>query len=530
MAYLSDFDPETFDPDTYFNSRMPGYASMSVSQRKAMRITMTRDDPLLFALVYFRKTLQAGGDGKITFADFHGDLCRIARYFRGELDPVNPLRFAFIAPRRAGKTSWLYKIISSWVACHQHRKFFYVVTGTGKQAQRWIVNFKRVVEQNRLIREDYPGLCEPLKRESTGRAFTDDANLYVAKSGFIIGAQGADGNSLGLNVDDERPDFILFDDIEPPGGDYSLLQMTQRLTNVIDGAIPMGQEGAIVIFVGTVLMPGSIMDQLRVYAVQPDPKSWISDLNIRVRHYMPFVDQITKEQTVKSTPNSRSFWPGRHKTAVLLRDQNTRYFATAYANEPLPEDGEYWKNDFIRGTIPADEPTVTFASLDPAVTTKRKSDFSALSVIRFAPRSGQFEVLYGRAFKLSPGAEMPQKVLQVIGYFPEIVGLVVEQNQGGDTWREHYGSIPGVTYIPVHQTSADGNKANRAAKVLRLYDTGKVYHSTEQGADTAQLESEMYSFPKGLHDDLVDSLTTGILTLQRHYGAGMVEDTESSYI
>lgn len=292
----------------------------------------------------------------------------------------------------------------------------------------------------------------------------------------------------------------------------------------------MGAEGAIVVFVGTVLMPGSILDQLRVHAVKPNPASWISDMGLRVRHFRPFVNRLTGEETITAGPDSRSFWPGRHKTEKLVREQHTRNFAIVYANEPLPENGAYWREgDIGRGTIPDNEATITGIFLDPAVTTKKKSDFTAVAIIRFAPRLMQFEILYGRAFKPTKLSDMPSYITGLIAQYPEITLIGVEVNQGGDLWLDHYGDIPGVHYMPIHQSKTDGNKGARAAAVLRL-GRKSVFMSTEPWADTGELEREMYSFPNGLHDDLPDAACFGVLKLLNMYGRNVVTESEELYV
>ncbi len=532
MAYLDDVDPETFDYRSYAQSRLPAsYSELPWALKREVIIRATVNDPLLFAILVFSKTISGGGNGEITFADMHFDLCRIARHFAKPLDPVNPIRMAFLAPRRAGKTTWLYKILSFWMACHGHRKFFFVLNGKADQAQLWIKNFKLEMQRNTVLQEVWPELCRPMKREATGSSLADDANLYMAENGFIIGARSADSNNLGLNVGDERPDFILFDDIEPPGGSYSLYQMEQKLKNVHD-AIPMGSEGATVVFVGTVLMPGSIMDQIREFALKPDPKSWVSEISLKVRHYKPFVDRNTGEESTTPTPNTRSFWPGRHNTESLMKMVGTRIFASQYANEPVPVEGAYWREGSIKpGTIPKHISTITAIVLDPAVTTKKKSDFSAIVVIRYAPSLGLFEVLYGRAFKLPPGVELPVQVAQVHVWYPEATLLMVDVTHGKDLWTPHFNDIPGLHFVPITLGSADGGKTQRAVPVLRMYETGHVVHSTEDGASTGELEREMYSFPKGLHDDLPDAACFGVLNLMKLYGGDMAQgDEELLYI
>jgi phage terminase large subunit-like protein len=82
------------------------------------------------------------------------------------------------------------------------------------------------------------------------------------------------------------------------------------------------------------------------------------------------------------------------------------------------------------------------------------------------------------------------------------VGVVVESNQGGDTWKAILHSLP-VKLSTVHQSIP---KEIRAADLLNLYQRGRVFH--EQRLPAA--EEQMVSFPKGPNDDIVDAIGTGV--------------------
>ncbi|MFF3164094.1 hypothetical protein [Streptomyces sp. NPDC003273] len=93
---------------------------------------------------------------------------------------------------------------------------------------------------------------------------------YVAQSstqirqanGFTFMAKGIDAKTLGMKVGRQRPDLLLFDDIEPPEATYSKVEAERRLSTVLQAAFPLNIYARVAI-VGTTTMPGSIIDQLR---------------------------------------------------------------------------------------------------------------------------------------------------------------------------------------------------------------------------------------------------------------------------
>jgi phage terminase large subunit-like protein len=156
--------------------------------------------------------------------------------------------------------------------------------------------------------------------------------------------------------------------------------------------------------------------------------------------------------------------------------------------------------------------------VDGAVTTKRKSDFTGLSVVGYAParpateRNGAVParclVEHAEAVKLK-GAALRERALQILDSYPDIGAILVESNQGGDLWDEVFHHMP----VRVVTFSNSEPKEVRAGRVLNLYQLlpPRVVHAEPLPA----LEEQMCAFPNGLNDDLVDSVGNGVLRFLR---------------
>jgi phage terminase large subunit-like protein len=206
----------------------------------------------------------------------------------------------------------------------------------------------------------------------------------------------------------------------------------------------------------------------------------------------------------------RSLWPGRWSTEFLQSISGTRAYAKTFANKPVPEDTEYWSpDDFTYGGLPV---VRQFLSIDGAVTTKKSSDYTGLSVIGWAPQTStdpaRCLVRHAERVKLQ-GSALRERVFQLLDLFPEIGAVLVETNQGGDMWREVLRGLP-VRLLTVHNTEP---KLVRAGRLLNLYQMvpPRVVHEKR----LLDLEDEMVAFPKGLNDDLVDSVGNGVLRFLR---------------
>jgi phage terminase large subunit-like protein len=458
------------------------------------RRAVTRVDPMAFALVYLPHHLR--GDetgGEITLSEFHLDLIDQAKRWIVPDDQPALHRDAYVAPRGCGKSTWLFLILPLWAAAHGWRKFVAAFADSAAQAEMHLATFKHELDTNLLLRIDFPDLCRPARRP-TGMVAADRAGMLITKAGFTFAARGIDAASLGMKVGEKRPDLLILDDIEPDESSYSAYQKGKRERTLLDAILPLNVYARVAL-VGTVTMPGSLVHDLVKTRTLPEetPAEWVASENFRCHYYPVILDN--------GDGTERSIWPAKWPLDYLEEIRHTRAFRKNYQNDPMAADGDYWQlEDFTYG-LP--EPlTHQLLSIDPAVTSKRKSDFTALAVVGFSKPLKRAVVRWGRTVKMPPGEQLRDLVLRTLETWPDIVGVVVESNQGGDTWRAILHDLP-VTLRTVHQSEP---KEVRAARLLNHYQRRRVVHEQRLHA----VEEQMVAFPKGPNDDLVDAVGTGV--------------------
>lgn len=480
--------------DTYlarFNPDMFGVAEC--------RRILTEHDPLLFALTYFAKHLRGEATGnRITLAECHWDWVRMAKEWTTFSARPQEHRDAIVAPRGCGKSTWWFLILPMWAAAHGHRKFAAAFADSGGQAQMHLATFKRELEQNRLLREDYPDLCAPARRLSGGTV-SDTQHLLVCKNGFIFGAKGVDASSLGMKLDEHRPDLLICDDVEPDESNYSDYQAEKRLSTLVDAILPLNVFARVVL-VGTVTMPDSIVHQLvKTVISTEEPAPWIAEQNFHCHYYPAII-------TDPDTGQERSIWPEKWPLDWLDEIRYTRQYLKNYENNPAGRDGDYWSaEDITYGEVPA--LTHQLLSIDPAVTTKETSDFTALAVIGYSVSQRRCVVRHAVAIKVAPGEPLRRRVMAILEEFEDIRLVLIETDQGGDAWKAILHHMP-VNMITVSQSEP---KEVRAARLLmwyqrRINSQRRVVHEDR----LPQAEAQLTSFPKGRHDDLVDAIGTGV--------------------
>lgn len=511
----------------------------AVEGRKAL----TRLDPMLFAYVYLRKHLR-DSLGQVTFADAHFLWARWARRLVGPSRGPRQDRRAFVAPRACGKSTWFFLVIPMWAGAHGHARFAAAFADSGAQAELHLATFKRELSDNEQLRRDFLDFCEP-KRRHNGKTVNDSQQMLYTRSGFAFAARGIDSTSLGMKVDEIRPDLIIFDDIEPPEGTYSTFQRDKRLSTVQNAILPLN-EAARVVLVGTVTMPGSIVHALVRANKGEETEEWISDEQFRTFHTRPIIR--------RPDGTERSVWPDKWMIDYLKSIQKTRSYKLNFDNDPRGRQGEYWNEEDI--VVAERLPLITkrYLFVDPPVSTKRTSDPCGLAVVGYAPGTGgpvgelllrlglrpgtpeyhamreaYFDRLaasefgdenapdYAAPARLSrvvvldawevrlTGTPLKRHVLGALARNPGILAVVMEVNQGGELWNDVFAGLP-VRFVTY--TSSEPKEV-RFGKGLDFYQKRRVLHAKVMNV----LDDQLTGFPKMQHDDVADAAVAGVLRL-----------------
>lgn len=471
--------------------RVPDAAQLGGERAvSALRRTVAERDPLRFALVYLPHHLK-DAEGRISLSSVHEEWIAAARSWGEEMTGPGEERDAYVAPREMGKSTWFFLLLPMWAAATGRVRFAAAFADSASQAEGHLTSFKKELDSNALLRADYPDLCAPAQRPRSGTNVSDNRALLVTRAGFVFAARGIDSGNLGMKVGATRPDLIILDDVEPGEANYSAYQVEKRLGTVLDVVLPLNVRARVVL-VGTVTMPGSIVHQLVKHEAGEELQPWVKDEGFRIHHAKPLVHD--------ETGGVVSVWPERWPTDYLLGIRHTRSYAKNFLNEPVATDGDYWTPETIRyGTVAGI--TRQLLSIDPAVTTKTKSDFTGLAVVGYSPSERQALVREARRVK-TRGAGIRKAALLLLEEFPETTHILVEVNQGGDLWLDVLHHMP-VPVVVKHNTDP---KEVRAAEAVNHYERRHVLHERP----LPEAEQEMCAFPKAPHDDLVDAIDNAV--------------------
>lgn len=488
------------------NQHLVRQAQLKPEEASAVRRALG-EDPVAFALIYLRDHLrgrpQRAADGtekpgRVSFAECHYEWARIALGWReGEVlaEPQGD-RHGVIAPRETGKSTWWYLILPLWAAAYGHKRFAAAYAHATGQAETHLATFRKELDENPLLRADFPDLCKPARR-NTGGTLADRAGMYHTASGFTFAAKGIDATSLGMKVGKQRPDLIILDDIEPDEAQYSGDLVKKRLGTVLDAILPMNIYATVVI-VGTVQRPGSIIHQfVRVVLGEDDEDDemqWIERERFQPHWHRALVEQ--------DDGSVRSLWPDKWPLDFLMSILGTRSYEKNYDNNPRDGDGSWWRAEDIQyDFLPRDQYDRVVMFIDGAVknkTRKDKSDYTGIAIVGLSVAQKRFFVREAVEVKLT-GEDLREFVIELAHRY-QVSYIEVESNQGGDLWYTVFHDMP----VKVTTYTQTEKKEVRLRRLLGQYQRAgrPVVHERK----LPQYQRRMLAYPFTDHDDVLDAV------------------------
>lgn len=205
--------------------------------------------------------------------------------------------------------------------------------------------------------------------------------------------------------------------------------------------------------------------------------------------------------------------PSRYDEVALRRKKRTmqpRHWSAMYQQNPMPDEGEYFKKDMFRfcGSLPPLAQMKVFAAFDLAIGEKQQNDYT-VGVVGGLDYNDQLYVFDLIRFK-GDSFKIVEAILSVYEkYRPELIGIEKGQLELAikpilkKRMREKR----------LYPTLAEGDKAlvpitdklARARPLQGRMQQGMVYLlNTQPWVETA--EYELLRFPGGVNDDIVDAL------------------------
>lgn len=445
--------------------------------------------------------------------------------------------FVGIWPRGAGKSTSTELACAS-VAARQARRYALYVCETQEQADDHVANVAGLLEGTEFAAM-YPEAASR-RMGKYGNVKGWRRNRLRTASGFTLDAIGLDTAARGIKMDEDRPDFLIFDDID---GELDTPATTEKKIKVITRKlIPAGSDTPVVLAVQNLVIPDGVFSRLA-----DGRADFLANRIVSGPH--PAILGLTYEQVDgKATiTGGTPTWEGMDLTVCQaeIDDMGITAFLTEKQQEVEAPPGGMFNHVVFRHCTPeAIAPLVrTVVWIDPAVTDTDMSDSHGIQADGLGV-DGKIYRLYSWEQRTSPQDVMRRGIVKAIDLGADTVGI--ETDQGGDTWQSVYdealrylvanGAIPVGKPIPrfkAEKAGGRGPKAHRAGPMLAAYERAEIIHvvPSDPSLQTHHiLEKALRRFPRTKPYDLVDASVwswldlTGGVTNELRPPSGMLAD------
>ncbi len=435
------------------------------------------------------------GTAPIFYRDSNGELCM-------EITPFTQVRM----PRGFSKTT-LCNAAVLHMLLEAIYKFPVYLSYTSTHAEEQLNTVKTEIESNERIHAVWGRLKPPMGQ---GVWQTDNIDLL---NGVHCKARGRGQQIRGMNHGGNRPDCIVFDDVEDRESVKTEEQRKQTRDwayNDVLPALPTVGDHYPVFVLGTLLHSDSLL-----ITFEGDPRFTTVKFGTRTK----------RDQTYGS------IWPliqGKIQAlfaAAEKVDQLEAYYLE-YEGEIRNENTAIFKARYIQHRPVVDgEHLVHAIALDPAISESRRADFAAIVAVSQSLRSGTIWVRRTWAKKgASPfelintyfdfhdqfavGGEQCFHGIESIQYQAALIHLMKAEMFR----RNRYFEITPIT----HSTQKDA----RIRGILQpRYASGVLYHAEK----FPELETQLKDYPKG-KKDLPDALAMAVALLDP-YAASNADPT-----
>lgn len=402
----------------------------------------------------------------------------------------NKRRVAVAAPRAHAKSTITNLIFLSWVIAYQKAHFIFIISNTLKQSSLHLETLKSEIEFNDKFQMLYGAL-------KTDKWASEEIEL---KGRIKIFARGSGQQIRGLKYMNYRPDLVILDDLE----DDELVQSADRraalqrwLHSEVEPALDV--ERGRIVYIGTILHHDSLLNKI----VSPQKDAY-SEWETRI--YKAMV-----AEGVALWPDHLTYQDLEKKRDEFIRAGVGHLFYAEYQNEPRDSEDQFFQRDdwryYEEGDI-QDKLLNTFTSCDLAVSRGKQADYSVIVTVSI-DTAGNHYIREIRRGRWSPKEIVDQIFLAYTKFRPHKLGV-----EDGVEWKTLKPYVEEEVlrrrvYLPLEELKHMGQSKKESPTRIRgldpLYKTHSLYH-LKSDPNTRYLEEELFTFPSGRHDDVIDAL------------------------
>jgi len=436
----------------------------------------------LFCVYYFKDYF------KYQLADYHYD------FFKDCHDLVdNKIReVAWIAFRESGKTT-VAKLFVIWLIATNKRRYINVDSFDKENAERILFDVAYEMVNNKRLQADFGILFS--KERGIQDIKQNRINNFVCQNGVRVEAHSTQESVRGRLHLNQRPDCLILDDIETNKTKESQAYTKQVADHISEAMAGMSPEGFMLYLGNYITEYGNVANLFK--RAESDPK-------IRVRN-IPIII------------NEKPAWEGKYELTDILAQQNSKVsiedkkrqlgslvFSYEMMNQPIDDSMTEFKKEYIQEYEESKLihlRTNTYITVDTAISEKTSADFTGITINRVS----QENKWYVTAYKIKVN---PKDLIDHLFYLQ-------------DTYKPTHFGIEKTTFTMGVKPFLEDEMRNRN-KFLNIKELTHTTQSKETRiraliprwesksiflvGNCNDLLEETRTFPRGMHDDVLDSL------------------------
>ena len=471
-----------------------------INGTQAERRYLCEQSFILFAIYYFKDYF------KYSLAPYHYDFAQDLH----DLTDGKIREVAWIAYRESAKTTFA-KLFVIWMICYKKRLYINLDSFDKENSERILFDVAFELVNNKRLQADYGVMF------SKERGITDikqnRINNFVTENGIRVEAHSTQESVRGRLHLNQRPDCLICDDIETNKTKDSQAYTKQVRDHITEAMAGMATNGFILYLGNYISEYGNIawlMDRAK------------TDKNIRVRN-IPVMDNgvplwaskyaLTDEEAQKT---------GKVSIEDKQRQLGSLVFSYEMMNQPIDESIAEFKKEWILRATEKDFEHITyntFIAIDPAVSQKESADFTGITINRISIEGKRYVSAY--KLKINPSGLIEHLFYLQDLYKPTMLGieetafLLVLKPFLEEEMRKRNKFI---TITPLKHGGV--KKETRIRGLIPLMESKSVFFV----GDCSALEEEMRVFPRGQHDDVLDSFCYSEMIAYKPYTTDSFDD------
>ena len=413
-------------------------------------------------------------------------------------------RIAVAAPRGHAKSTATSFIFVLHEALYERKKNIIIISASETMAKKFLRRIRTELEVNVKLKN----IFEDQKTDKWSET------ELILKNGTVITALGRGAQLRGLISGASRPDLIILDDVE----DEELVRSQQRradLESWFNGSVvpSLDPKTGQVILIGTVLHMDSLLNRVLDKQFYPEYET---------RRYAALMK------------DGEPLWPARFsqdfltsiKESHIARNQLARFYME-YMNDPVPEEDAKFKPEYISYYDPVtlDRSKLiieTFVDLGGG-SVRADADPTAMVTLGI----DESNVIYVLDYI---NDRMGTDTKRIINAFFEINRqhkprqFTVEKTLATNMIKSaleaecrNRGEFLNIQYVTPTRGSSDrrGNMSDGKYQRIAAMEGAFKMHMIKILPSQTELKEQLFMFPRGVHDDILDAAAYGFSYLTR---------------